>query len=263
MKWRKENDEKLIELVSNGKNYDELCIELNTSKSSIHNRCVRLKIKLIKHKEIICKECGKKIVIQLLSKKEFCSHSCSAKFNNRLRGCLSDETKNKIKNSLIGKKHTEERKNKNKGENNYRWKGGISKKNDVVDGKRKCKYCGEYNIEKKRITICDECRLNYYKAYRPSCEFTFNIKKYKDKFDFSLIEKYGWYSPTNKGNNLNGVSKDHLYSVKDGYINSIDCNIIKHPANCCLMRHNENSSKHSKSNITLEELLKRIEEWVD
>ena len=76
-----------------------------------------------------------------------------------------------------------------------------------------------------------------------------------------LVEKYGWYSPSNKGNNLNGVSKDHMYSVREGFINNIDCEIIKHPANCKLMIHNENNLKNSTCSITLDELLNRIKNW--
>ena len=75
------------------------------------------------------------------------------------------------------------------------------------------------------------------------------------------MEKYGWYSPSNKNNNLLGVSKDHLYSVKDGFLNVIDPSIIKHPANCKLMLHKDNNSKGYKSIITLDELLDRIKKW--
>jgi Mor family transcriptional regulator len=97
--------------------------------------------------------------------------------------------------------------------------------------------------------------------YRQLCEFKFNLNDYPDKFDFTLIEQYGWYKAKNRGNNLGGVSRDHMYSIKDGYINNIDPKIISHPANCNLIRHPENSKKRSNSSITLEELFKRINEW--
>lgn len=80
-------------------------------------------------------------------------------------------------------------------------------------------------------------------------------------FDFSIIEKYGWYSPSNKRNNLGGVSRDHIYSVMEGFKNNIDSKILSHPANCQLMIHNDNISKGNKSSITLEELLEKIKEW--
>ena len=97
--------------------------------------------------------------------------------------------------------------------------------------------------------------------YRADCSFKFNLKDFPLEFDFTLIEKYGWYKPKNRGNNLCGVSRDHMVSVKFGFDNSIDPNIISHPANCRLIRHSENVSKYSKNSITLEQLLNNIEKW--
>ena len=64
-----------------------------------------------------------------------------------------------------------------------------------------------------------------------------------------------------KKNNLNGVSKDHIYSVHDGFKNNVDYEIIKHPANCQLMKHIDNNKKKCQSLITLNELLERIKKW--
>lgn len=47
----------------------------------------------------------------------------------------------------------------------------------------------------------------------------------------------------------------------DGYKNNVDPFIISHPANCRLVRHNDNVSKGSKSLLTLEELIQKIEKW--
>lgn len=58
--------------------------------------------------------------------------------------------------------------------------------------------------------------MDQLRAYRLDASFNFNLKDYPDKFDFDLIKKYGWYSPTNKNNNLDGVSRDHVVSVKYG-----------------------------------------------
>ena len=44
-----------------------------------------------------CINCGKELNS---TQSKFCSNSCSATYNNRLRGPMSDETKLKIKNSL-------------------------------------------------------------------------------------------------------------------------------------------------------------------
>ena len=77
----------------------------------------------------------------------------------------------------------------------------------------------------------------------------------------SLIEKYGWYKAKNRGDNLNGVSRDHMLSVNEGFNMKIDPYLISHPANCKLMVHTDNVSKHKKSSITKEDLIERINSW--
>lgn len=152
---------------------------------------------------------------------------------------------------------------------------------------RKCKWCdSEFETTNKRDAQCcsPSCAAKYrefilfqskikcakteyeqlklfLKKYRQACSFTFSIKLFPDEFDFSLIEQYGWYAAKNRGNNLNGVSRDHMFSVKDGFINYIDPIFLAHPANCRLIRHNENISKLDKSLFSKTELLSRIIEW--
>jgi Rps23 Pro-64 3,4-dihydroxylase Tpa1-like proline 4-hydroxylase len=133
-----------------------------------------------------------------------------------------------------------------------------------------CKNCLskiEY-IKRNRLFCSPDCRRDFrrkdmdtFKIYKAETNFKFNLADYPDKFDFSLIEKYGWYSPSNKNNNLGGVSRDHMLSVKEGFELGIDPKLLSHPANCKLMIHNDNVSKNKKSSITLEELLERIENF--
>lgn len=97
--------------------------------------------------------------------------------------------------------------------------------------------------------------------YRADTAFKFNLKDYPDEFNFTLVEQYGWYSPKNKGNNLSGVSRDHMVSVRYGFDHNIDPAIIAHPANCRLILQSQNASKNKKNEITYEELLVRIARW--
>jgi hypothetical protein len=76
-----------------------------------------------------------------------------------------------------------------------------------------------------------------------------------------MIEKYGWYSAKNKGDNPNGVSRDHIISVRWAFDNGVEPKWISHPANCQLLRHNDNVSKGKKKSISLQELINKIEEW--
>jgi hypothetical protein len=97
--------------------------------------------------------------------------------------------------------------------------------------------------------------------YRTDCTFKFSVYNYPKEFNLSLIEESGWYKAKNRGDNLYGISRDHMISVKYGWENNIDPKIISHPANCKLMIHGDNVRKYSNNSISLEELLYKIEQW--
>lgn len=133
-----------------------------------------------------------------------------------------------------------------------------------------CKGCQcefVYHLRKKKY-CSDKCRKNFSQKhlsekqkYKSLAHFKFALNQYPNEFDFSLIEKYGWYKAKNRGDNLNGVSRDHKYSIDEGFRNNVDPLLLAHPANCRLIRHNDNVSKGGKSLITLEQLLIDIEDF--
>lgn len=139
------------------------------------------------------------------------------------------------------------------------------------DRVKKCKHCGKTFIAKKSKNMycsrgCarrdrDSNNLSLKKYYKSCCDFHFSLNSYPDEFDFTIIEQFGWYKAKNNGNNLYGVSRDHIFSCNDGFRKMIDPYIISHPANCQLLRHNDNASKHDKSNIMIDELISKIERW--
>jgi len=122
--------------------------------------------------------------------------------------------------------------------------------------KRKNKFCG-INCRK----IFDKKKMTEFNIYKSECRFNFNLKDFVEEFDFELIKKFGWYCAKNKGNNLNGISRDHMFSISEGFKQKIDSNIISHPANCKLMVHSNNSSKNKKCSISLDDLKNKIENW--
>lgn len=200
-----------------------------------------------------CKFCGKEIPYEK-RRNQFCSKNCSASYNNKGRvgekRKFSVEGINNIKKSNI-KKH------------------GVSEY-EYYKNPNQCKECGKILKYKKRNQIfcemgCkrifDKKKMTKLNIYKSQCSFKFNLNHFKDEFDFELIKKFGWYSAKNRGNNLNGVSRDHMYSIHDGFKNNVDPNIISHPANCKLMVHSDNSKKRTNSSISLDELKKRIEWW--
>jgi len=193
-----------------------------------------------------CPTCNSKI-LYYKRRNTFCNHSCKATYINRTR-------------KVINRKAYSKQALKNIREANRKVRGGdinyeqnpskCSKCNkDLIYQKRNNKYCSRE---------CIKGNLKDLKTYRVACKFKFSLNDYPEEFDFTLIKEHGWYSPTNKNNNLTGVSRDHMFSVRNGFELGIDPNIIGHPANCRLMLHTDNSSKNKQNSISLEELIDRI-----
>lgn len=236
MKWTKEKDEELEKLVEEGVRYQTIANLMGVTYRSIMNRSNRLGIKTVYHKKITCLNCGDEFDGLISHNRKFCNSSCAAMFNNKGR-VVSEEQKQKVREKLIK-----------------------PKKEKITESKI-CRFCKESKVIEKHKLICDNCKTKFYKFYKPLCVFDFNIKQYVEKFDLTIVNEYGWYSPKNKGNNLGGVSKDHMYSVREGFINGVDPEIIKHPANCKLLLHSENNKKNYSCSITLDELKERIKNW--
>jgi hypothetical protein len=209
-----------------------------------------------------CGECNSNLIFEKRYSK-FCNHSCSATFGNRKRA------ENGWRPSLEQKKKTSET-----------LTGEIYKPPVVI--KITCKECQrEFDYVKyytyREKTFCskscstkfsnkkrNEIARNNRSAlinYRSACAFKFSVKDYPEEFDFSLIEQYGWYKAKNNGDNLQGVSRDHMVSIRYGFDNNLPSEHLSHPANCKLIRHGDNVSKGTKNSITYETLLKRIEDW--
>ena len=186
-------------------------------------------------------ECGKLIPYEQ-RKNEYCGSSCSASVTN-VGKVHSDETKKLMRESQI------------------KTNGGLSM--------TQCKNCEEEYPTSKRTLYCTNgCRVEYeqrhmseFAKYKSNTRFDFNMKDYPNEFNFQLIKEHGWYQPVNRGNNLDGVSRDHMLSVRDGFELDINPKLLAHPANCELMKHTDNISKNRKSSITKEELLERINLW--
>ena len=192
----------------------------------------------------VCKNCN--LIIQYSQRKSniFCSRSCAATFNNSRKDWAN------IKTGPIPKPKAPKLKRK-------------VRTNSIpnADGPHTviylciCKFTGKQWYSPTVKTI-HPSTISTKKLYSYQCRFTFSINTYLEWFAYAsdLINAYGWYSASNRGNNLSGCSRDHLYSVSDGYKNNIDPKIISHPANCEIVPHRKNQNKHKTSSITLDEL---------
>ena len=117
----------------------------------------------------------------------------------------------------------------------------------MAQAKRKQKFCSRSCASRYRNKNC-----SLLTKYKSLTRFRFTLNKFPNEFDFSLIEKHGWYKASNHGNNLTGISRDHRISVMGGFNQRINPLLIAHPVNCKLLIHVENISKNSKSEIILE-----------
>lgn len=145
----------------------------------------------------------------------------------------------------------------------------VQKSSDYI-----CKYCDKkFSSTKKGRKFCSmSCAASYHNKeraindscfhkYKLNCKFKFDVYDYPAEFDIGLLEEHGWYRPSNRGNNLNGVSRDHLFSIKEGFKLGVDTTIISHPANCQLVLHSYNNKKDIKCDISLKELEHKIAKW--
>lgn len=130
-----------------------------------------------------------------------------------------------------------------------------------------CIDCGTGLPLKTKKRLCASCKeariasIAAHKRYRQLATFKFSLNSYPNEFDFALIEAHGWYSAKNRGGNLTGVTRDHMYSVAEGFRKGVDPAIVAHPANCKLMLFTDNYRKRGSSSISLETLLERISAW--
>ena len=215
----------------------------------------------LKSFKVSCTKCKKELEVQEREKefpkrkKYFCSRGCA---NSRT---WSDADKMKKSFSI---KHSEKAKAANR-KNRLK----LIKSGKYIKQTKLCKNCDSKFVTRHDNIFCSrKCLKEYrrisilaYRKYVLDCRFNFPLQNYPDEFDFSLFDKYGTYKAKNRGDNLNGISRDHIVSMKYGFENNISSEIIRHPANCQLLTQSQNSLKHIKCGMTIEELLNKIKSW--
>jgi hypothetical protein len=204
---------------------------------------------------VSCDKCTKEffVIERELSfpskKKYFCSRSCA---NSHV---VTDEHKKKTSSTLTGKPYVdpfEVTKNCDICNKPFTYIKHYSKKDKQI--------CGQACANKKRGEL-KRLQRPALTNYRADCAFKFNLKDYPDEFNFKLVEEYGWYKAKNRGDNLTGISRDHMISVRYGFDNDIPAEHLAHPANCRLIQHGKNVSKGTQNSISYQELLMKIDQW--
>ena len=267
-KWSENDIQQLIEYFNSGKNNIEISILLSRTSISIKRKLSALKLR--KNKEWSNQEFDK--ALNLLKEGK----------NFKQIGKILNRTQDSVTKKFLraGYKFWQVNKCK-KRYHHINWKEvqefycnstyrGIIKKFNISpqaitwaqkEGLIKLRTHKEAAQKRKINNSYPTTKKTGIEGYRQKCQFKFDLKKFPNEFDFELIKEHGWYKPKNKGNNLNGVSRDHMYSIADGFKNNISPEIIKHPANCKLVLHLENQNKRAKSSITLKHLIDRIKDW--
>jgi len=206
---------------------------------------------LIKYQRALksCKQCAK-LFKPVAGRLYFCGQSCSASYNNKKRGPRSEETKQKIRNSLS---KTEQIIRSKKVKTEF---VGLHSKLFICS----CRHCKTKFVSRIKKQYCLDHRNLYSTSNKFGYKFTFNVYHYPDLFDLILLNSVGWFSPGGHAGkwNINGLSRDHKVSVTEAIANNYDPYYITHPLNCELMPHSQNNSKKTNSSITYSELKKLV-----
>ena len=190
---------------------------------------------------------------------KFCSRICA-----NSRGPRSESFKIKVREKLTGRKRPQISERMS-GDNHPKRRG----KNLPPIQIKECLQCNNTFKTNGNSKFCSricwqentKMQRTAWENYKQACAFKFNVYDFPRRFDISLIEQHGWYKASNRGNNLNGISRDHMISVRYGFENAINPKIISHPANCKLVHHVENQKKRAKCTITLQELINEISKF--
>jgi hypothetical protein len=224
----------------------------------------------LKKFKVICAKCGKEFEVEEREKdfpskrKYYCSRVCA---NSHER---TKESRMKTSKSL----------------QKYARAQGMKIAQDTFQEDKVCPICGKifHTIHVNQVTCSKECGQKLralhiakekfgkitndiekgkflYSLYRHQCNFKFALNQFPSEFDFSLIKDRGWYKAKNRGNNLYGVSRDHIFSVNEAFKQQIDPYYISHPANCKLLLQSDNVSKSDECGITFEELKNKVQKW--
>ena len=204
--------------------------------------------------KVVCNKCQKSFFVKEkeklfpLKEKYYCSYKCSNSRN------ITNIQKENVRKSLLKF-------------NKLNGKGIKETLNCLYCNKKIIKYvlqnrkfCSKDCFYKWKIKEYNKY-LTEREIYKKECQFDFTLNDFPNEFNFDLINIFGWYQAKNRGNNLNGISRDHIISIDYGFKNKIPSKLIKHPANCQLLRHKENQSKRGKAGLTLKELENKISVW--
>ncbi|MFC8561402.1 helix-turn-helix domain-containing protein [Peribacillus frigoritolerans] len=137
-------------------------------------------------------------------------------------------------------------------ENGYNFSNN---KNQTLKHSNLMKECNPFDVvevKQKAVNNSAKARTEqYFNKYINFVEMEFRL--YARKARAIAYQRYG------RGAHIEeGYVIDHMYSVKDGFVNKVPLSVISHTYNLRLIPKYENLNKASKSVITLDELYKGV-----
>jgi hypothetical protein len=166
------------------------------------------------------------------------------KFDEQRRRNISEGHKGE-KNHFYGKTHS----------NEIRELIGIKSANKFKDPIFKEKFRAK--MVELGYYISDENRSDW-EIYRMQSDWIERMVDYFSEIQIKQLNEVKFFNPKT---NTKGLVRDHALSRMEGFKLGIFPEIIRHPANCNLILHSENSSKRSECSITLEILFDKIQNF--
>jgi YHS domain-containing protein len=170
-----------------------------------------------KSHQLHCEECGKDVEVTASAYKAsktkhfFCSKSCAAKYNNRLREKPSEETKRKTSESILKYYHSKF------GESYKPKKKNIT--NTIVPRKEYiCRICGrKYHLNESGVTrmFCSRECLNEYRT---------NRKKYLSEDAIKKLSTAGKHSAKVQGENRRSKNEKYFCELCEKHFNNVKHN---------------------------------------
>ena len=126
------------------------------------------------------------------------------------------------------------------------------------------KFTAEYKAKQRRLreyngTWIPLSEKTDYEIYFKESQWNQRIfDKITNEDQLKLLTEHGVF---HLKNNKKGVVRDHAFSRWNGFCLGVFPEIIRHPANCRIIKHANNASKRSKSSNSSDELIRNIKEY--
>lgn len=280
----------LIELFDSSESIAEICHKLyGKNNGGMHNRVLKLfqetgydwdthMAEMREGSKRYCLNCGKELDPRERSRRKFCSQSCAAQYNNKLRE-HTDETKSAISEGV--KKYwsehqlsDEDRYNKyHKDKYGISYEEYLSRKERCVKGSKDvahCVVCGKELEPRQSIFCSQECRDKHdqqlYEDYierwkrgeESGCTPSYKIHKYVKRYLFeknnNSCQECGW----NRVNEHTGNVPLQIHHIDGDCTNNSEENLQLLCPNCHALTENFGSrNKNSKRLFRKQKLFKQ------